>query len=95
MEEQDVGLSELQLDTDIKSSVASTSISVSTQCKVCELDFTPSTIFKHVSHSNQCKASYSFDEIQAFKHWRKQRRELGRKRKYDSSKRRGSIYSQV
>ena len=73
-------------DYDIPSS--STNTSVSTQCKACKKDFTVSTIFKHVSHKESCKAIYSNDEIEAFKSWKKQRDEEGRNRKYDAAKRR-------
>ena len=63
-------------------------ISVSTQCKVCERDFTESTIFKHVSHRPSCKAGYSEEEIKAFQDWKKQRDQLIRKRKSNPAKRR-------
>ena len=66
-------------------------ISVSTQCKVCELHFTVSTIFKHISHRPSCKAGYSNDEIQAFRSWKNHRDHLIEKRKYDPTKTR-AIY---
>ena len=61
--------------------------SVSTQCKVCELDFTKSTIFKHISHRPSCKVGYSNYEIQLFRDWKKQRDQLIRKQKHDPAKR--------
>ena len=64
-------------------------VSISTQCNACEKYFTESTIFKHISHSYSCKAEYSNEEIQAFKDWARQRKELGRMpKKHDSVKRR-------
>ena len=39
---------------------------VSSQCKVCQKNFTESTIFKHISHRPSCKAGYYSAEIQYF-----------------------------
>ena len=67
---------------------SSPTVSVSTQCKICKLDFTKSTIFKHVSHRPTCKAGYSNGEIQAFRTWKRERDDLIRKSKHDPVKRR-------
>ena len=81
-------MEEIQKNVNSVNEDASKEILVSTRCKVCELDFTESTIFKHVSHKSSCKAGYSEEEIQGFKDWKKQRDQLIRKRKPDPAKRR-------
>ena len=48
------------------SSIATEKQVVSSQCKVCQKNFTESTIFKHISHRPSCKAGYSPDEIEYF-----------------------------
>ena len=60
---------------------------VSTTCKGCNKDFTPSTIFKHVSHRVSCKAAYSMKEIQLFRLWKRKRDKESLWESYDPGKR--------
>ena len=63
-------------------------IVVSSQCKACKKDFTKSSILRHISHKVSCKGSYSSEEIQLFRIWKKRRNEEGRQRHHDPVKRR-------
>ena len=60
---------------------------VSSTCKFCKKDFTPSTIFKHVSHSI-CKEAYSMEEFQAFKNSKQKRHNESLRRSYNPTARR-------
>ena len=59
-------------------------IVVSSQCKACKKDFTKSSILRHISHKVSCKGSYSSEEIQLFRIWKKRRNEEGRQRHHDA-----------
>ena len=74
-----------------KSSVDATNngylVEVSNCCKACKAPFTKSSILKHVSHSDECKSSYSQKEIQSFSNLKRERRNKSRKKLYNKTER--------
>ena len=59
-------------------------LAVSTQCKVCKIDFTESTILKHITFKKSCKPYYSPKEVQLFRQWTRERKNNKRRCKLKS-----------
>ena len=59
---------------------------VSTKCKVCNVHFEKSTIYKHISHKPSCKVKYSSEEIKVYQEWARDRRNESKRKAYDPVK---------
>ena len=73
----------------VDDSVEENGACLSIKCKSCNVNFTPSTILKHISDPrNSCQVAYSSEEINRFKEESIKRKRANQKKAYDPAKRR-------
>ena len=75
----------------VDGSVEENGACLSIKCKSCNVNFTPSTILKHISDPrNSCQIAYSSEEINQFKEKTIKWKRANQKKSYDPAKRRNN-----
>ena len=75
----------------VDGSVEENGACLSIKCKSCNVNFTPSTILKHINHPrNSCQIAYTSEEINQFKEKTIKWKRANQKKSYDPAKRRNN-----